>query len=280
MVMIKMDNKIKIELGEIQRTLLLPLLGRAKEYEESNPLIKDIYAYQMIEKLDYNFDSLQKMITHIEVTAAIRAYNFDRIITKMINRYPDATIVNLGAGLDTTFQRIDNGKIFWYDLDLADTIELRKKLIPEGERNKVISKSVFDRSWFNDIKVRNSKVFFMAAGVLAYFKEEDIKQLFLDIVEEFPESELVFEIYSAILFWLSVTFSKIRNVEAELKIPLRLNVNSGKSIAKWSDQIKIIDQYSLYSKINFEEHWKNRNIFKIKLFRFLNAVKMVHLGFG
>jgi O-methyltransferase involved in polyketide biosynthesis len=275
-----MDSKIKIELGTLQKTLLLPLWGRAKEYEEINPLIKDDYAHQMIEKLDFNFDTLQKMISQIEVTAAIRAYNFDTIISKMINRYPDATIVNLGAGLDTTFQRVDNGKIFWYDLDLADTIELRKKLIPEGDRNKVISKSVFDRSWFSDIKVRNSKVFFMAAGVLAYFKEEEIKQLFLDINKEFPESELVFEIYSTILLWLSVIFSKIRKAERELTIPLHSKINSGKSISKWSNQIKIIDEYSLYSKINFEEHWRNKNLFKIKLFRFLNAVKMIHLSFG
>ena len=42
---------------------------------------------------------------------------------------------NVGAWLDTTYHHMDNGEVFWYDLDLPDTMELRRKLIPEGERN-------------------------------------------------------------------------------------------------------------------------------------------------
>lgn len=33
---------------------------------------------------------------------------------------------NLGCGLDTTFERVDNGLLQWYDLDLPDAVELRK----------------------------------------------------------------------------------------------------------------------------------------------------------
>lgn len=275
-----MDKKIKIELGELQKTLLLPLWGRAKEYGEKNPLIKDKSAHQIIEKLDFDFDTLHKISSHLQINSAIRAYNFDTIISKVIITYPDATIINIGAGLDTTFQRVDNGKIFWYDLDLEDTIALRKELIPEGERNKAISKSVFDRNWFNDIKVKGSKIFFMAAGVMAYFKEEEIKKLFIDIIQEFPESEMALEIYSTILLLLSDLSSKKRKKEAEITNQIQWALNSAKSITKWSNQIKIVDEYPFYSKINFEVHWKDKNLFLIKLIRFLNGVKMVHLKFG
>src|SRR5664280_281176 len=112
---------------------------------------------------------------HYQVNWATRAYHIDSIIIKIIADFPDATIVNIGAGLDTTFQRIDNGKIFWYDLDLQDTIELRRKLIPESERNRFISKSVLDFTWCKDIEVIRSKVIFIAAGVLCYFDKESVR---------------------------------------------------------------------------------------------------------
>jgi hypothetical protein len=47
---------------------------------------------------------------------------------EFIEKHPEATIVNIGCGLDTTFSRIDNGKIQFYELDLPDVIALRKNL--------------------------------------------------------------------------------------------------------------------------------------------------------
>ncbi len=46
-----------------------------------------------------------------------------------IKEQPHASVVNLGAGLDTEFYRIDNGTIRWYDLDLPDVIEIRKQIL-------------------------------------------------------------------------------------------------------------------------------------------------------
>jgi O-methyltransferase involved in polyketide biosynthesis len=39
--------------------------------------------------------------------------------------------VHIGCGLDTRFDRVDNGQVVWYDLDLPLVIGLRRKLIPE-----------------------------------------------------------------------------------------------------------------------------------------------------
>ncbi len=36
--------------------------------------------------------------------------------------------------MDTTFERIDNGRVYWYDLDLPDVIKLRKEFILENDR--------------------------------------------------------------------------------------------------------------------------------------------------
>ena len=91
-----------------------------------------------------------------------------------LTRYPSSSIVNIGCGLDTTFSRVDNGQITWYDLDLPDFIELRQKLIPNEERQQVLPFSLFDYDkWLPEIR-RNDNVFLLSLGVLYYFDEDSI----------------------------------------------------------------------------------------------------------
>jgi O-methyltransferase involved in polyketide biosynthesis len=278
-----MDGKLKIALGEVQKTLLYPLWGRAREYEAANPLIRDAYAHDIVSKLDFDFGNLHDMPVHLQINSAVRAHNFDAELRKLIHQYPDATVVNIGAGLDTTFQRVDNGRIFWYDLDLQDTIALRRQLVPEGERNRVIAKSVFDRSWFKDVQVRGSKVIFMAAGVLAYFTGHDIRKLFLDLAGEFPGSDIVFETYSRAMLWLSDLRDKVRDSshdDDKISSSICWTLNSTKVFTEWSDRISVVEEYPFYSRVNLSDHWDTRYLVPIRLITFLKGVHMVHLRFS
>ena len=278
-----MNNKARIDLGHVQRTLLIPLFGRAIEYEKDHSLVKDKYAHEIVQKLEVDFGTAFKQLPMpIIINSAIRAYHLDSALEKLIGENPDATIINIGAGLDTTFQRVDNGRIFWYDLDLPDSIALRKTLIPEGERNRFIGKSVFDRSWFNDIQERHSKVFFMAGGVLVYLEEKEIKRLFLDIIEEFPGSEITFEIYSKKFLWLRNHFldNRKRGQTSRLLVRMVWGVNSGKAIAKWSNRITIIDEFPFYSRINLEEYWDKKYLSSLRVLNFFRSIKMLHLRLG
>jgi O-methyltransferase involved in polyketide biosynthesis len=56
-------------------------------------------------------------------------------------------IVDLGCGLDTRCERVDNGQVEWCGLDLSEVIELRKELLDETPRNHLIGCSVLDFSW-------------------------------------------------------------------------------------------------------------------------------------
>jgi O-methyltransferase involved in polyketide biosynthesis len=155
---------------------------------------------------------------------------------------------------------------------------LRQQLIPETERNKFISKSVFDRSWFKDIEERQSKVFFMTAGVFVYFNEEEIKSLFIDMIREFPGSEIIFEIYSNLFLWLRNRM--IANSKHSVASRFYWGINSAKAIAKWSDKIHIIDEFPYYSRINLEDYWNKKSLSSIKVMNFFKAMKMVQLKFG
>jgi O-methyltransferase involved in polyketide biosynthesis len=277
----KMDGKIKIELGKVQKTLLIPLFGRALEYEKEHPLVRDKYAHEIVEKLDYDFNvGFDKVPLHFMINSAIRAHHLDAAIAKVIAEFPDATIVSIGAGLDTTFQRLDNGRMFWYDLDLPDSIDLRRKLIPEGPRNKCIAKSVFDRTWFSDVKERRSKVLFISGGVLVYLKEEEVRRLFLNMIQEFPGSEIVFEVYSKKMLWLRNNILARRQAKMELFSPMQWGVNSAKDIATWSDKIRVLDEFPFYSRINLAEYWDKKTLTPLKIMNFFKVMKMVRLKLG
>ena len=69
----------------------------------------------------------------------MRSLCIDETVRIFLEKYPQGTIVNIGCGLDTTFDRIDNGTVRWYDLDLPDVIELRRQFIGETERRSYYS---------------------------------------------------------------------------------------------------------------------------------------------
>ena len=47
-----MSERITVELGNVQKTLFLPLWGRAVESKKENPLLVDTTALQIIEAVD------------------------------------------------------------------------------------------------------------------------------------------------------------------------------------------------------------------------------------
>ena len=55
----------------------------------------------------------------------IRAKQFDDTAKSYIAEHPRASVINIAAGLDTTFYRVDNGPIHWYDLDLPTVIDIQ-----------------------------------------------------------------------------------------------------------------------------------------------------------
>lgn len=60
-----MNEKINIELGEVQKTLLLPLLGRAVETKKPNPLMRNPAAVRIIDEINYDFTTIIQNISYI-----------------------------------------------------------------------------------------------------------------------------------------------------------------------------------------------------------------------
>jgi len=174
-----------------QETLLPPLWGRALETRKPHPLLVDQTAVRIIDVIDYDFSAIARKINFISQMAWIAcSLHTDRTIRDFLGRHPGATIVNLGCGLDTTFERVDNGRICWYDLDLPDVIELRESYIQESRR-KSIAASLLDTDW-RQLKGAES-IFLVASSVLYYFEEAQVKAFLIGLADAQPCSDILFD---------------------------------------------------------------------------------------
>ena len=63
-----------------------------------------------------------------------------------------STVLHLGCGLDSRVFRIDPpATVRWYDVDLPDVIDLRRRLYPERHDYELIATSVTDLRWLDGI---------------------------------------------------------------------------------------------------------------------------------
>lgn len=274
----KMKEKINIELGSVQKTLLFPLWGRAKETKKADPLLRDDKAVEIIEKIDYDFSTFDDNLDEMSQLGWIaRCIHIDLTINDFIKKYPRAAIVNIGCGMDTTLERVDNGTMHWYDLDMPDTIQLRRKFIPESHRREYLACSVFDTSWLDKIHVEGN-VLFIASGVLYYFEEAMIKQLFSEIMEKYPGSEIIFDASPPFGVKMANRMVVKRGGMGDDSL-LKWGLKKAEDLEEWDQRVKVLEAYPYFH--NLRNKWDLKVSTKIKLlfFDLCNMSYMVHLRF-
>lgn len=240
-----MTNQTHVQLGGVSETLLIPLYFRAKETQRPDALVKDERAAALVEQLDYDFSKI-KFREHDAVAIILRLREFDRLARDFLNRYPEGVVVHIGCGLDTRFQRVDNGQVEWYDLDLREVIDLRRKLIGgEGERYHLLACSMFDRGWLETVGVHRPRpVLFMAEAVLMYFEEAQVKRLVLTLRECFPGAELVCDAATPLMVRLDNLHLAFTPVRARVKWGLA----HGQDLEKWGEGILLLEEWFYFER--------------------------------
>lgn len=228
--------KVSIEaLTPSQKTALVPLYQRAKESRHADSKFKDPLAEEMVARIDFDFSEVDADLAGRRATA-IRTEVFDRETAAFIKRAQEGTIVNLGAGLDTRFFRVDNGRIRWFDIDLPEMIDLRRRFIPESERLSFMKGSILDFQWLDALPL-SSPIFFVAEGVLVYFEETDVRALFRNIADRCDEAEIIFDACSPMLLDL-----KVPGIDPRLT-PFRWGLSSLCELERWDARIKVLSSW-------------------------------------
>jgi O-methyltransferase involved in polyketide biosynthesis len=229
-------------LSDVAETLLMMLYIRAVESQRPDALIKDERAVAVVRQMDQDFlrNKQDRIAEETQVAIVLRSQEFDRHARDFLARYPEAAAVHIGCGLDARFERVDNGQVEWYDLDLPEVIELRRKFLGgEGARYHLLACSVLDNTWLNAVSVHRQRPFlFLAEGVFMYFEEAQVRSLVLALKEHFSGAELVFDAFSPFFVWANNRRVTRTKVGARCHWALK----RGRDLERWGDGICLLDE--------------------------------------
>jgi O-methyltransferase involved in polyketide biosynthesis len=193
-----MADAERAELGDVQRTLFFPLLARARETARRRPLLRDAKAAELVRAID--FDPATYDQSFMSFAVLIRTMILDWWVGQFLAAHPDGTVVELGTGLNTRFERTDNGSAHWIDLDLPDTIELRRRFFTDTGRRRMLAASLLDEDWRTEVARCPGPYFFVSDGVLVYLREDAVTGALAAIAARFPGAMLAFDTYPRVTF--------------------------------------------------------------------------------
>ena len=252
---------MELKLGDVQTTALIPLAVKANETLRVNPRIKDPKAVEIINALGIDTAQYDKFMSHEGVIA--RTIMLDRQLKDIIKKAPDTVVVNIGAGFDSRFSRMDNGKIFWFDMDLPDSIAARRKAFEEHERVCMIAGNALESDWCAAVKEkligRSSKPVFIAEGLFMYLTLDQIRTLLNVLKDNFPEGgTLIAEQNNKMMQKNEKHHDTVKNTNAHFVS----GTDTAQEIADLTDGIRLVEEHS------FNEEMKKYSL-RGKLFALL-----------
>jgi O-methyltransferase involved in polyketide biosynthesis len=185
-----MPSWIELLPPEVARSLMLPLLVRARVSLADRALFRDDLAVELVRRLELPDTAFTASPVETHAIMA-RTRLLDTELGHALHLQPFLTVINLGAGLDTRFNRVDNGRLLWYDLDLPDIIHVRNRLISKHERCRSIGCSLLDASWVLDI-VRDDprRVVVIADDLFTRLQDRPARKLLRLLARSFPDALL------------------------------------------------------------------------------------------
>jgi O-methyltransferase involved in polyketide biosynthesis len=242
--------------SDISETYLAPVYWRAIESQRPDAMIRDDVAVALVMQMGLDFSRVRRirMSELLNVMRMMFTREFDRYARAFLDRHPEAVVVHIGCGLDTRFERVDNGQVEWFDLDLPGVIDLRRKFIgDERERYHLLACSVLEDAWLEAVKVHSPRPFlFLAETVFVYFTEAQVKSLVLMLRDHFPGSELVFDGWRPFEIWLGNRYLS-NSFYAGL---MRWGFWSGQDLEGWGDPstslraggIRLLDEWGFFDQ--------------------------------
>jgi O-methyltransferase involved in polyketide biosynthesis len=228
------------DLSAVSRSLQIPLCFRAMESQRPDALVRDAKAVELAGRLDVDFAGVRKLESE-QVNYLLRMREFDRRARAFLAEHPTGMIVDLGCGLDTRFERIDNGQMEWCGLDLPEVIALRRELLDETPRSHFIGCSVLDFSWMDALGGRPDRsILFLAEAMLVYLEEADVKRLVQTLAARFPGAELVCDAYAP---WV------VRFHPRPPAVPRpRWGLKDDRDVEAWAPGIRLLSQWCYFDE--------------------------------
>lgn len=237
-----MGSRTAVRLGTVQETLLVPLWARARECDEPTPVLHDPTSLEILNRLDYDFSPLDGARAS-QLGCCVRGAQVDRWVHAFLNEHPEGTVIELGVGLNSRFERVDNGRARWFELDLPDAMELRREFFGDGERRTMLSGSALDDDWIERVRGETQGPWFVASeGVLVYFRPEEVRSLFSRVADALPGAMFAYDSMSPLVVRHQRKHDAMRYFEAEFT----WSVQDARDVELWDERYRLKDIRSFY----------------------------------
>ena len=229
------EDKLKIEQNTVQETMLLPLYGRVMASRRWPETFSDSESEKVMSGIDLDV-SRANLGDSSYAMYGIRQKSTVEKIKEYLSKYPEATIVDIGCGMDIYMPYVDNGKCRMIYLDFPDVIEMRDKLIPAGERVTHLAGDATDLEWIDRAEIAPDKGFLaVSAGVFYYFQPEQVEKLFATLADRFRGGEIYFDAESR---WATEQSNKEVKKHGNSGAEMYFGVDDAeKEIMPWSSNI-------------------------------------------
>ena len=235
-----MSPKQQVVLGEVQETLLMPLYGRAVEAKKPRAVLRDPKAVAMVESIDYDFAKLDSSGQAL-FACAMRTAILDEWVRGFLAEHPTGTVVEIGTGLNARFDRVDNGKVRWIDIDLPDVIDLRRTFFTETERYRMVASSVLQDAWLDEVASGTGPFLFVSEAVMAYLAEDDVRSVFARIGARLPGAWVAVDTFSRML----VEQILARDVRRVMSMNMQWTCGDPREVERWGVGATLLESRNL-----------------------------------
>jgi O-methyltransferase involved in polyketide biosynthesis len=218
-------------LAGVSATTLWTLRNRATEAKRPHGVIDDPWAVQLFDAIGYDYAKFGKP----NQFHPLRALAFDAATADYLRTHPNASVVALAEGLQTSFWRLERAgvtaEVTWYSVDLPPVMALREQLLPRDKRIVELAQSALDRSWMDRVDAGRG-VFITAEGLLMYLDPADVRGLIADCAARFPGGRMMFD---SIPHWASrrtLKGQRMSNRYVAPPMPFGLTADEGVALAQ------------------------------------------------
>ena len=187
--------KEKVNVTGVPETMVQTLYARAKETRKKNAKINDEIAEELVKNLDYDFSKADKDKA-MNYGVIARTIVLDRMVEQYLEKNANTIVINIACGLDTRCYRMKGKYLHWYNIDLPETMKIRRQFLPETGPIYQIAKSVMDDSYVDDIDYHCENVLVIIEGLTMYLCEKDIRKMFFIIEKSFQKVTVMVETMS------------------------------------------------------------------------------------
>ena len=231
--------KEKVNVTGVPETMVQTLYARAKETKKQNAKIKDEIAVELVEKLDYDFSKADKDKA-MSCGVIARTIVLDRMVRQYLEKHENTVAINIACGLDTRCYLMKEKYLRWYNVDLPETMKIRRQFLPETGSIYQIAKSAMDDSYVDDIDYHGENVLVIMEGLTMYLCEKDIRKIFSIIEKSFQKVTVMVETMSPFV----VKHLKEKSIEGS-SAKFTWGVENGTELKKIVPNFSILHEVSL-----------------------------------